>query len=166
MAKIAVVGAGLIGRAWAISFARAGHDVALWDVDANAPAAALTTIETRLAELAGNGLLDGGPGGVVTHSRGREPGGALEGATYMQENSPERVDLKRELFAQTRRFASPEAVLASSTSAILPSAFSECLPGRARALVAHPINPPYLIPAVEIVPAPWTSAERSNARPR
>ena len=49
-----------------------------------------------------------------------------------------------------------DAVLASSTSAILPSAFTETLAGRARCLVVHPINPPYLIPAVEIVPAPWT----------
>jgi L-gulonate 3-dehydrogenase len=49
-------------------------------------------------------------------------------------------------------------VLASSTSAILPSAFTEALSRRARCLVVHPINPPYLIPAVEVVPAPWTDA--------
>jgi L-gulonate 3-dehydrogenase len=160
MSKIAVVGAGLIGRAWAISFARAGHDVALWDVDANAPAAALTSIETRLAELAANGLLDADPQAALSRIHAVESlEGALEGATHVQENSPERVDLKRELFARLDRFASPDAVLASSTSAILPSAFSDALPGRARVLVAHPINPPYLIPAVEIVPAPWTSAD-------
>ena len=53
-------------------------------------------------------------------------------------------------------FAAPDAVLASSTSAILPSAFTESLPGRARCLVVHPINPPYLVPAAEVVPAPWT----------
>jgi L-gulonate 3-dehydrogenase len=47
-------------------------------------------------------------------------------------------------------------VLASSTSAILPSAFTETLKGRGRCLVVHPINPPYLIPAAEVVPAPWT----------
>jgi 3-hydroxyacyl-CoA dehydrogenase len=55
--------------------------------------------------------------------------------------------------------APAEAVIASSTSAILPSRFTEALVGRARCLVAHPINPPHLIPAVELVPAPWTSPE-------
>ena len=52
----------------------------------------------------------------------------------------------------------PARSSASSTSAILPSRFTEALPGRGRALVVHPINPPYLIPAVEVVPAPWTDA--------
>ena len=50
-------------------------------------------------------------------------------------------------------------MLASSTSALLPSRFTESLAGRARCLVVHPINPPYLIPAVEIVPAPWTDPQ-------
>jgi 3-hydroxyacyl-CoA dehydrogenase len=62
--------------------------------------------------------------------------------------------------------AEPEAVLASSTSALLPSRFTESLAGRRRCLVVHPINPPYLIPAVEIVPAPWTDpaiVERTRA---
>jgi 3-hydroxyacyl-CoA dehydrogenase len=160
MTKIAIVGAGLIGRAWAISFARSGHEVALWDVDANAPAAALTTIGEMLPELQRNGLLDEAPATVLSRLRPVETlEAALEGATHVQENSPERVDVKRELFAKLDALAAPETVLASSTSAILPSAFTESLPGRARALVAHPINPPYLIPAVEIVPAPWTSAQ-------
>jgi 3-hydroxyacyl-CoA dehydrogenase len=77
----------------------------------------------------------------------------------VQENTPEDVALKREVFARLDRLAPPEATLASSTSAILPSLFTEDLPGRARCLVVHPLNPPYLIPAAEIVPAPWTSPE-------
>ncbi len=63
------------------------------------------------------------------------------------------------MFAWLDKAAAPESVLASSTSAILPSAFTEGLNGRARCLVVHPINPPYLIPAVEVVPAPWTGPE-------
>ena len=63
------------------------------------------------------------------------------------------------MFARLDAAAPPDAVLASSTSAILPSAFTEGLKGRARCLVVHPINPPYLIPAAEIVPAPWTTPE-------
>ena len=66
--------------------------------------------------------------------------------------------MKRAVFARLDAAAPPDAVLASSTSAILPSAFTEGLKGRARCLVVHPINPPYLIPAAEVVPAPWTDA--------
>src|SRR6185436_12588726 len=75
------------------------------------------------------------------------------------ENTPEQVEVKREVFAKLDAVAGPQTILASSTSAILPSAFTEAVPGRHRCLVAHPINPPYLVPAVEIVPSPWTDAD-------
>ncbi len=84
---------------------------------------------------------------------------ALEGAAHVQENTPEDVEIKRRVFARLDQAAERDAVLASSTSAILPSLFTETLAGRSRCLVAHPINPPYLIPAVEVIPAPWTRAE-------
>ena len=159
MEKIAVIGAGLIGRAWAMSFARAGHEVALWDTDASAPAAALAKIAETLPDLRRNGLIDEAPEAILARIRAVATlEAALEGAGYVQENSPEKLDVKRALFARLDAAAAPETVLASSTSALLPSAFSEDLKGRARVLVAHPINPPYLIPAVEIVPAPWTNA--------
>ena len=77
--------------------------------------------------------------------------------SHVQESTPEDVEIKRRVFARLDAIAADDAVLASSTSAILPSRFTEALRGRSRALVAHPINPPYLIPAVEIVPAPWTN---------
>jgi len=64
--------------------------------------------------------------------------------------------LKREIFARLDAVADRDAIIASSTSALLPSKFTQHLPGRARCMVVHPINPPYLIPAVEVVPAPWT----------
>jgi 3-hydroxyacyl-CoA dehydrogenase len=158
MGKVAIIGAGFIGRAWAISFARAGHEVALWDADPQAPTKALAYVETVLPDLAANDLLDGAAPEAV---RGRmrvaqNLGQALAGAVHVQENTLEDVDLKREVFAKLDAEAAPDAVLASSTSAILPSAFTEKLAGRARCLVVHPINPPYLIPAAEVVPAPWT----------
>ena len=155
--KIAVIGAGLIGRAWAISFARARHDVALWDPDPAAAGLALDAIAVRLPELTAHALLDE-PEAALLARIAPSPTleAALSGAAYVQENAPERLDAKRELFARLDALAAPEAILASSTSALLPSAFTQDLKGRARALVAHPINPPYLIPAVEIVPAPWT----------
>lgn len=158
MARVAVIGAGFVGRAWAISFARAGHDVALWDADPGAVTAALDFIDSVLPDLAANDLLDGQSAATL---RARllpcaTIEEALVGAVHVQENTPERLDLKREVFSKLDRLAGPDTVLASSTSAILPSLFSEHLPGRARCLVVHPINPPYLIPAVEVVPAPWT----------
>ena len=76
----------------------------------------------------------------------------------MQENTPENVAVKQKVFADLDRLAGPDAVLSSSTSAILPSHFTEDIAGRARCIVVHPLNPPYLIPAAEIVPAPWTDA--------
>ena len=165
--KIAVVGAGLIGRAWAISFARAGHAVALWDPDPAAPEAAREAIAARLPELSDNELLDEPPEAVLARIGGAATlEAALEGSEYVQENAPERLDAKIELFARLDALAAPETILASSTSALLPSAFTQGLKGRARTLVAHPINPPYLIPAVEVVPAPWTdpaTVERTAA---
>jgi 3-hydroxyacyl-CoA dehydrogenase len=160
VAKVAVVGSGFIGRAWAISFARAGHEVALWDAAPAAPAAALSFIERLLPDLESYDLLDGaGPDAVRARMRAAPTlDDALAGATHVQENTPEDVALKREIFSRLDAAAPPDAVLASSTSALLPSKFTEALAGRARCLVAHPINPPYLIPAAEVVPAPWTDS--------
>ncbi|HET9019885.1 MAG TPA: FAD-dependent oxidoreductase, partial [Acetobacteraceae bacterium] len=59
MARVAIIGAGFIGRAWAISYARAGHDVTLWDAQPDAARAALGYIDRLLPDLAANGLLDG-----------------------------------------------------------------------------------------------------------
>ena len=158
MQKIAIVGSGFIGRAWAISFARAGYAIALWDEQPGAVEKALGYIELLLPDLARNDLLRG-----LSLSQVRERmraasnlEDAVAGAMHVQENTPENVALKQKVFAELDRIASPDTVLASSTSAILPSHFTENLAGRARCLVVHPLNPPYLIPAAEIVPAPWT----------
>ena len=161
MAKVAIIGSGFVGRSWAISFARAGHDVALWDADPAAPAAALGFIDAILPDLAANDLLNGASPAAVRARLRAVPAidDALAGVSHVQENTPEDVEVKREVFARLDRLAPPDAVLASSTSAILPSRFTDSLAGRARCLVVHPINPPYLIPAAEVVPAPWTSAE-------
>ncbi|MFI5011356.1 MAG: 3-hydroxyacyl-CoA dehydrogenase [Hyphomicrobiales bacterium] len=161
MARVAVIGSGFIGRAWAISYARAGHHVTLWDEFPEAPRKAMEFIGKAVPELAANGLLGGRTPEALLALIGIEPdlGAALEGAVHVQESTPERVELKREVFARLDRLAPADAVLASSTSAILPSFFTEHVPGRHRCLVVHPINPPYLVPAAEVVPAPWTSPE-------
>ncbi|WP_217568661.1 3-hydroxyacyl-CoA dehydrogenase [Mesorhizobium sp. GbtcB19] len=161
MANVAIVGSGFIGRAWAISFARAGHDVRMWDQSPDATGGARDYIEGVLGDLAANDLLRGQPVDTVL---GRitivgELAEALADAAHVQENTPENLEVKREVFSLIDRLAGPHAVIASSTSALLPSKFTDHLQGRDRCLVVHPINPPYLIPAAEVVPAPWTSAE-------
>jgi len=161
MPTVAIIGTGFIGRAWAISFARAGHEVTLWDQDSAAPDRAIEFIADVLPDLAANDLLGGqSPADLLGRLHiERELAAALIGVEHVQENAPERVDVKRGLFAKLDRLAPEGAVIASSTSAILPSRFTDGLAGRHRCLIIHPINPPYLIPAAEIVPAPWTSPQ-------
>ncbi len=160
MARVAIIGTGFIGRAWAISYARAGHDVTLWDGQPDAPRAALAYIDALLPDLATNELLDDPPATVRARmSAAPTLQAALDGADHVQENTFEDVAVKRDIFARLDAIAAPHTVLASSTSAILPSLFTEQLAGRRRCLVVHPLNPPYVIPAAEVVPAPWTDAE-------
>jgi L-gulonate 3-dehydrogenase len=161
MARVAIVGSGFIGRAWAISFARAGHDVALWDQDPGAPHRAIAFVTSVAPDLAANDLLGGVDPQVLLARLRVEKAlpAALADVDHVQENAPERLDVKKALFADLDRLAPETAVLASSSSAILPSLFTEHLSHRHRCLVIHPINPPYLIPAAEVVPAPWTSPD-------
>lgn len=161
MKKVAIVGCGLVGRAWAISFARAGFSVALWDGDAEAPARALGFVDGILTDLEANDLLNGASPAEVRGRMSIAPSleAALDGVVHVQESTFEDVAVKRDVFAKLDAAAPAQAVIASSTSAILPSLFTEGLAGQHRCLVAHPLNPPYLIPAVEVVPAPWTSPE-------
>jgi 3-hydroxyacyl-CoA dehydrogenase len=157
---IAVIGAGLIGRSWAIVFARAGHGVTIHDADAGALAASLGRIDAALADLRAAGLLDEHPD--VVRARVRAVASLTEcvrGAGFVQENVGEDRAVKASLFAELDRLAAPDAILASSTSTIPASQWSADLPGRARCLVAHPVNPPYLVPLVELSPAPWTAPE-------
>jgi 3-hydroxyacyl-CoA dehydrogenase len=81
---------------------------------------------------------------------------ALADAAYVQECAPEQLALKRELFARLDALAVPGVALASSSSALTASAFAAELAGRERCLVAHPANPPHVLPLVELVPAPFT----------
>ena len=159
--KTAIIGTGFVGRAWAISFARAGAEVRLWDQVDDAASQAISYISRVLKDLAHNDLLDGQEPATVLARISAVPtlNEAVAEAIYIQENTPEILDVKINVFKLLDDAARPDAVLASSTSALLPSRFTEGLKGRGRCIVAHPINPPYLIPAVEIVPAPWTTPE-------
>jgi L-gulonate 3-dehydrogenase len=157
MTKVAVIGAGLIGRAWSIVFARSGFQVQLWDQFPQAVQAALDFIADRLPELHQAGLLADMPEAVLARIHSSPSlWEAVRDVEYVQENGPERVDVKCALFDELDRAARPGTVLASSTSGIPASAFTEGLKGRSRCLIAHPVNPPYLVPLVELCPAPWT----------
>lgn len=157
---IACIGAGNVGRAWAIVFARAGHEVRLFDADSTAVAQrALPAIDISLADLVANGLL---PAAAPVRDRIRGCSSlaeALEGVDYIQESASENLAIKTALFSAIDSLAAPDALIASSTSAIPGSKLFEHLPGRARCLVAHPVNPPYLIPLVELCPTPWTDPQ-------
>ncbi len=161
MPRVAIIGSGFVGRAWAITFARAGHEVAMWDQERDAPHRAIEFITSVTPDLAKNDLLGGTTPSILLERLrvDSELPAALAGADYVQESAPENLEIKKRLFTELDRSAPEGAILASSSSALLPSRFTEGLGGRHRCLVIHPINPPYLIPAVEIVPAPWTSPE-------
>jgi len=167
MEKIAIIGAGLIGCAWATVFARAGYPVALYDLDAKALAAAPASIEATLKPLHEIGLVREAPSVILARvSFVADLADALKGAALVQENVRETVEAKIDIFAKLDALAPKDAILASSTSGIPASSFTENLPGRARCLVGHPINPPSLVPLVELIPAPWTDAgvmERARA---
>ncbi len=160
MEKIAVIGAGLIGRAWAMVFARAGHEVCLFDSAPGAVDQALQLIGEGLAETKKFGLIDEDPAVIARRVRaGATLQSAVADADYVQENTSEREEVKREVFSAMDAAAKPSCILASSTSTIQTSRFAGHVPGRHRCLVAHPVNPPHVVPIVELSPAPFTSPE-------
>jgi 3-hydroxyacyl-CoA dehydrogenase len=152
-----VVGTGLIGRSWAIVFAAGGFEVALYDVCRDVVDAAHTLVGRGLRDIAEQGLLDNPQAAAARVRAAADLADALDGAAIVQENLPEHIEKKRAIFSELDRLAAPETILASSTSTIVASLFTENLKGRHRCLVAHPVNPPHLIPLVELVGAPWTA---------
>jgi 3-hydroxyacyl-CoA dehydrogenase len=159
MAIAAIVGAGLIGRAWAHVFARAGWEVRVWDPAPQQRESSAGLIDRSLHDLARQGLVadpvSAAKRVVVVPTLAE----AVAAVDYVQESGPETLEVKIATFAELDALAPADAVLASSTSAIVASRFTEHLRGRARCIVAHPVNPPHLVPVVELCGAPWTSAE-------
>lgn len=157
---VAIIGAGSIGVAFALVFARAGWQVRLQDPDAARLSAVPGEMAERAAALKTFELLDEAPQAVCERI---SPVSGLSDAVarvpLVLECAPEKVEIKRELFAQLDSLTRPDAILASVSSALPVSFFAADLPGRARCLIAHPGNPPYLIPVVEIVPAVFTAPE-------
>ncbi|MEW7008441.1 3-hydroxyacyl-CoA dehydrogenase [Lentilitoribacter sp. EG35] len=158
MEKIAVIGCGLIGQGWTAVFAQAGFNVAMYDASSDAAKRALKAMEPRISDLAEFNLVetDEVPQILGRISVAGNLEEALDGAVYVQENGPEDVGIKKEITGSLDAIAAPSVPIGSSTSGISASRYCEGIAGRHRCLVVHPINPPHLIPAVEIVPTPWT----------
>lgn len=158
--RIAIVGGGQIGVGWAITFARAGFDVAVYEPAAGRRRAIPSELASRLAELDEHGLLPEDPEEVITRvGVGADLASAVEGATHVQECVPESLDLKVELFRRLDSIADAGTTLASSSSSMTISDIASDLGGRARCLLVHPGNPPYLVKVVEVAPAPFTDPD-------
>ena len=166
---VAIVGAGLIGRSWAIVFARAGWEVRVADPEPRARSRPRRgSIREALDELAGaRPRARSGARGGARHGRRSRSRTRSAGVDYVQENGPE---LRRGRSAQSSPSSTAarrrDAILASSTSAIVASRFTEELAGRARCLVAHPSTRRIWCRVVELCGAPWTSPRRIGAGAR
>lgn len=156
-AQIGILGAGLIGRAWAIVFARAGMSVSLYDVDSDALDKAREAIQQSLTDLQQAGLIEDIEAPLLRINAESDLSRAMAGVEYIQECGPENVEAKRHIYTDLEAVSAEDTVLASSTSGIAASQFTDHLRNPERCLVAHPVNPPYLIPLVEVAPAPATS---------
>ncbi len=149
---VAVVGAGSIGASWAALVLARGLDVVATDPAPDAEELLRRNLGLRLGEL----------GVTAAHERTRfvdDAAEAVAGADLVLECGPERLDLKRELFAVLDGAARPDVLLASSSSGLAPSAFQDGCRHPERVLVTHPFNPPHLVPLVEVVGGEQTSEE-------
>lgn len=159
--RIAILGAGTIGRGFAVAFAAAGYRVRLFDPSAGQLEDAFAHIRASLEALESHGLVEPGAASLAA---ARVTGAAsiaqaVTGAALVQECGPERAEVKAAILAEADRDAPGDAVLASASSALPASRYAGDLAGKARCLVAHPGNPPFLLRVIELVPAPFTSAE-------
>lgn len=159
--KIGIVGSGLIGRSWSMLFVSVGYEVALYDVNTGAVDTAMKLISEELKNLQTNGLLRGSLNAdeqIKLIKKADNLKDCLANAIHCQECVFEDIELKRKVFKELDSIASDTVTLSSSTSCFLPSTFSDGLVHKSQVIVSHPVNPPYYVPLVEIVPAPWTSS--------
>lgn len=145
--RLTIVGCGVVGSSWALVFSRAGHDVAIYDRSPEAAEAAVAFVAS----------VD--PSCAERCRVAADLADALAGADYVQESAPERLPIKQALYKEMDALLGARTIVGSSTSGFPASSFTTGLANAARCLVAHPINPPHLIPLVEIVPAPGTAPE-------
>ncbi len=147
--RVAVIGAGTIGASWAALFLSRGMQVAVSDPDPAAQAQVRAYIEGAWPALDRLGLSPAAdPGKWSFHADPRE---AAAGAALVQENGPERADVKRAIFAALEEVIGDDTIVASSTSGLIMSDLQQGLRLPGRFAIGHPFNPPHLIPLVEVV---------------
>ena len=158
---VTVVGTGVIGRSWAQVFARAGCATRLYDRDPAQVEKALALFAADLEQDVAEGFETASTAAACVHrvSAHAGLGDALSGSGYVQESAPEDLAQKRAIYAELDRLADPQAILASSTSAMDMTAIAAGLPGAARCIVAHPVNPPHVVPVVEVLPGKATDPD-------
>ena len=157
MPRVAIIGTGVIGASWAALFAAHGYDVAASDPRPDAEVALRRDVEACWPSLVRQGLVvDAGSPDLVTVAT--SVAAAVDCASYVQENAPERLELKLDLYGEVDAIAEPDVVIASSSSGLMPTQLQQgCGRHPERVLVGHPFNPPHLIPLVEVVGGEATS---------
>jgi 3-hydroxyacyl-CoA dehydrogenase len=154
--RIAIIGTGVIGASWTALYLARGLQVAATDIAPNAEAGLRKFVETAWPALTRLGLSPGASQSNLKFTAALAQ--AVSGVDLVQENGPERIDFKQKLYGQLDELLQPEAMIASSSSGLT---MSEIQKGAAlhpeRCVIAHPFNPPHLIPLVEIVGGAKTS---------
>ncbi len=149
MTIAAIIGGGVIGGGWAARFLLNGWDVKVFDPDPEAVRKINEVVDNARRALPGLGNVALPPEGKL--SLHETISSAVDGAAWIQESVPERLDLKREVFQQVQTHCLPDAVLGSSTSGFKPSQLQDDASRPEQIVVTHPFNPVYLLPLVEMV---------------
>jgi 3-hydroxyacyl-CoA dehydrogenase len=158
ISQVTIIGSGVIGASWAALFLAKGLDVTATDVAPNAEASLRRFVENAWPALERLGLAPGAsPMRLLFTSELAE---AVKGTDLVQENGPERIDFKKKLYAQLDELLPSDVIIASSSSGLTMSEIQSGCPFHPeRCVIAHPFNPPHLVPLVEIVGGAKTSEE-------
>lgn len=145
----AVLGAGVIGASWAALFLGSGRDVAVHDISPNTEKSVRDYVERAWPTLEQIGLVKGGSPDRVRFCKSAAE--AVEGASFVQENVPERLTIKHALYGEIERHLAPGAVVATSASGLTLSEMQRGWRNPSHFVLGHPFNPPHLIPLVEVM---------------
>ncbi|KAK3098858.1 hypothetical protein FSP39_023797, partial [Pinctada imbricata] len=153
---------GLIGRSFAMLYAAGGYNVKLYDIEASQIEGAMKDIRDQLVHLDKTGFLRGKL--TMTEQENLITGTndlaeCVKDAFFIQECVPEKLEIKQQVHSQIDCLMNKDAILSSSSSAIVPSAISQKIKHKNRFIVVHPTNPPFYAPLVELIPASWSDPD-------